>query len=594
MAEQPSRARPAATGAQGRPARPARPSLIPLLKPYTPFIGTIIALTVGANALNLVVPRLIARAVDTFAEQRLVLSSLVFEFVAVAAAIFVLTYLQNVVQTLASERVARDLRTQLVAKIATQDAAYIQRTTTATLLTNLTSDIDAVKLFVSQAVGSLVSSVVLIIGASVLLLSINWKLGLAVLSVLPVIGITFKIVLGRVRQLFAKGQQAIDWLNKVINESILGAGLIRLLNSQHYEYEKFLAANTEARDIGLSILRLFASLIPIIMFATNLATLMILTLGGHFVITGAMTLGDFTAFNGYLAILIFPVILIGFMSNVMAQAGASYGRIGRVLAEPAPKAAGTLVATLRGDISLSEVVVRFGEKIALNRVSLDVRAGSRTAVIGPTAAGKTQLLYLLTGLLSPSSGRVAYDGHAIDEYDKNSLHQQVGFVFQDATLFNLTLRENIGFSTSVTDAALDKAIETAELKDFIAALPAGLDTVVSERGTSLSGGQKQRIMLARALALNPRVLLLDDFTARVDAATEQKILANVHANYPGITLLSVTQKIAPVEDYDQIILLMEGEILASGRHQDLMGSCPEYVQIYDSQRSTQHYEPVQA
>src|SRR6185295_14842231 len=134
--------------------------------------------------------------------------------------------------------------------------------------------------------------------------------GLAVLAVLPVIGVTFKVVLGRVRKLFMKAQQAVDRLNKVINESILGAALIRLLNSQHSEYDKFLAASTEARDIGLSILRLFASLIPIIVFATNLATLMILTLGGHFVITGAMTLGDFTAFNSYLAILIFPVILI--------------------------------------------------------------------------------------------------------------------------------------------------------------------------------------------------------------------------------------------------------------------------------------------
>src|SRR6202043_4237284 len=145
------------------------------------------------------------------------------------------------------------------------------------------------------------------------------------------------------------------WLNKVINESILGAALIRLLNSQHYEYEKFLAANTEARDISLSILRLFAGLIPIIVFSTNLATLTILTLGGHFVIQGAMSLGNFTAFNSYLAILIFPVILIGFMSNVMAQAGASYARIGTVLSAPAPMESGQTIADLRGDITLSHV-----------------------------------------------------------------------------------------------------------------------------------------------------------------------------------------------------------------------------------------------
>ena len=576
------------------PARPAGPNVTGLLKPYALLIFTIVALTIAANALNLFVPKIMARAIDTFATSQLVIGSLVAEFLAVAIGIFFFTYLQSIAQTYASERVARDLRTHIVAKVSTQDLAYIHRVGTATLLTNLTADVDAVKLFVSQAVGSLVSSVFLIIGASALLLAIDWKLGLAVLAVLPIIGITFKVVLGRVQKLFTKAMQAIDRLNKVINESILGAALIRLLNSQQYEYDKFLAANVEARTISLSILRLFASLIPIIVFSTNLATLMILTLGGRFVIQGSMSLGDFTAFNSYLAILIFPVILIGFMSNVMAQATASYRRIFVVLDAPAPKESGRTVADLRGDIDLKDVVVKFGEKAALNHVWLSVKAGTKTAVIGPTAAGKTQLLYLLTGLLAPASGSVEYDGRSIDEYDKTTLHQQVGFVFQDATMFNLTLRENIGFSKTVTDSDLEKAIVTAELKDFIDGLPQKLETVVSERGASLSGGQKQRIMLARALALNPRVLLLDDFTARVDTATEGKILENVERNYPGITLLSVTQKIAPVEDYDQIVLLMEGEVIASGTHQQLLETCPEYVQIYDSQRSTRHYESVHA
>ena len=548
----------------------------------------------SANALNLLVPTIMARAIDTFATRQLVLGSLVAEFLAVAAGIFVFTYLQSIAQTYASEQVARDLRTKVVAKLSTQDLAYVQRVGTATLLTNLTADVDAVKLFVSQAVGSLVSSVFLIIGASALLLSINWRLGLAVLTVLPVIGITFKVVLGRVQKLFTKAMQAIDRLNKVISESILGAALIRLLNAQQYEYEKFLAANGDARTISLSILRLFASLIPIIVFSTNLATLMILILGGHFVIQGSMSLGDFAAFNSYLAILIFPVIMIGFMSNVMAQATASYGRISAVLGAPAPKESGGTIADLRGDIDLKGVVVTFGEKVALKDVSLSVKAGTKTAVIGPTAAGKTQLLYLLTGLLAPTAGSVEYDGHSIEAYTKATLHQQVGFVFQDATMFNLTLRENIGFSKTVTDADLEKAIVTAELKEFIDSLPQKLETMVSERGSSLSGGQKQRIMLARALALNPRVLLLDDFTARVDTTTERKILENVERNYPGITLVSVTQKIAPVEDYDQIVLLMEGEVLASGTHPQLLETCPEYVQIYDSQRSTRHYESVHA
>lgn len=569
---------------------PANASLFSLLRPYAWIIALLVLLTILSNALNLAVPQITARAIDTFTAGTFSLARLIIELGVVSAFIFLFTYGQNIVQVYASERVARDLRNRLSAKISVQPYEYIDRITPAKLLTNLTSDIDAVKSFVSQAIAALISSVFLIIGASVLLLQLDWRLGLAVLVVMPVIGGTFYYVLGHVRKLFVRSQQAIDWLNSVINESILGSSLIRLLNSQQYEYQKFLAANAEAKDIGMSILKLFSSLIPVITLATNLATLIILALGGHFVINGTMTLGDFTAFNSYLAILIFPILVIGFMSNVIAQATASYGRISLVLHAPGEKKTGGLKAALRGDIEAKGVTVRFGEKVALDDVSFKAAAGTRTAVIGPTAAGKTQLLYLLTGLLAPDEGVIEYDGHRVDEYDKQDLHRQVGFVFQDSVMFNLSLRENIAFSNTVKDADIELAIRTAELGDFIGTLPDGLDTVVSERGTSLSGGQKQRIMLARALALNPRVLLLDDFTARVDAQTEQKILANVAANYPGITLISVTQKIASVEAYDQIILLMEGEILARGMHQELMRTSPEYVQIFESQKSTNQYE----
>jgi ATP-binding cassette subfamily B protein len=228
--------------------------------------------------------------------------------------------------------------------------------------------------------------------------------------------------------------------------------------------------------------------------------------------------------------------------------------------------------------------------MALKDVSFSVKAGSKTAIIGPTAAGKTQLLYLLTGLLEPTSGEIFFDGINVDKYNKESLHGQVGFVFQDSVMFNLTLRENIAFSNTVKDTYIEKAIDTAELKDYIETLPLKLDTVVSERGSSLSGGQKQRIMLARALALNPKILLLDDFTSRVDANTEKNILSNIEKNYPELTLISVTQKISSIEHYDQIVLLMEGELLAKGTHKQLMKTSPEYVQIFDSQRSTNELE----
>jgi ATP-binding cassette subfamily B protein len=423
-----------------------------------------------------------------------------------------------------------------------------------------------------------------------LLLIINWKLALPVIAIIPIIGGTFFLVLRKVRVLFKKSRENIDWLNKVINESILGSAIIRVLNSQQMEYNKFLDANTNARDLGLSILRLFATLIPIITFTANMAVLTILALGGHYVITGSMTLGNFAAFNSYISILIFPIIIIGFMSNIIAHASASYERVNQVLETPEIVDTGDVEVTLRGDVELKHATVMYGDKPALKDVSFSIRAGTHTAIIGPTAAGKSQLLYLLTGLIKPNSGVVEFDGRHIDRYKKESFYNQVGMVFQDSIIFNVSLRANIAFSESVTDETLEKAIETAELKDFIDSLPQKLDTIVSERGSSLSGGQKQRVMLARALAINPKILLLDDFTARVDKTTEQKILCNLMNNYPDLTLISVTQKIASVKNFDQIIVLMEGEVIAQGIHKELKETCPEYVQIYNSQRSTSHYE----
>nr|WP_240915254.1 ABC transporter ATP-binding protein [Chitinophaga oryziterrae] len=554
------------------------------------MVALLIFLALLSNGLNLVLPRMIAKAIDAYTGGTLVINTLIIEFSMAAVLIFVFTYLQSIIQTYASEKVARELRTELSSKISRQTFAYIQQSDPSRLLTNLTSDIDSIKLFVSQAIVSIASSLFIIIGASVLLLSIDWKLGLVVITIIPVIGFTFYTVLSKVRVLFKQGREVVDWLNKIINESVLGAALIRVLNAQQPEYDRFISANGKSRDLGTAIIRLFAGLIPVISFMANLALLSVLMLGGHFVITGEMSLGNLAAFNSYIVILIFPIIVIGFMSNIIAQATTSYGRIFDVLNAPDTVEPGTVTDTLKGAMEIENVSLSLGGKPVLKDISFSIKPSSRTAIIGPTAAGKTQLLNVLIGLLTADTGEIIYDHTNISDYDKDVLLQQVGLVFQDSIIFNMSVRENIAFNEKVSDALMEKAIATAELKDFIAGLPDGLETIVSERGSSLSGGQKQRIMLARALAINPRILLLDDFTARVDTNTEQRILENVQQNYPDLTLISVTQKIASAANYDQIILLMEGEVIAIGTHPELMQSCPEYIQIYNSQRSTSNYE----
>lgn len=543
-----------------------------------------------ANGFSLALPRLIATGIDSFIAGQFDLAGTLSGIGVIAVIVFFFTAWQNALQTLVSEKVAMDLRSQLVAKIAGQGYRFIEDRNPAKLLTNLTSDIDSIKLYVSQVIPTQVTSAVVILGTSAILLGLDWQLALIVLLVIPLLGGTFFVLMGKMRPFFMQGREVIDLLNKVIRESIIGAALIRILDTGGNEQRKFDEANRRSRDLGLRIVGLFSLMIPIITFVSGMGTLTVVTLGGWYVINDSMSLGTFTAFLSYLALLIFPILMIGFMTNLIAQATASYARISEILKAPDISNTGTCSDRLSGAISVRNVSLVYAGKSVLRNVSLDIKPGSRTAILGPTAAGKTQLLNLLAGMSVLQDGAIEYDGKALSEYDQQAFFSQVGLVFQDSVLFSTTMRENIAFSSVVADADLQRAIATAELADYVAGLPQGLDTPVSERGSTLSGGQKQRIMLARALVQNPRILFLDDFTARVDANTERRILANLALNYPGLTLVSITQKIAPVKDYDQIVLLMEGEVLATGTHEELLRSSPEYVQIHNSQRSTNSYE----
>ena len=564
--------------------------LFGILAPYKAEVALLVVIALAASSINLIIPKIIASSIDAFSANKFDASKVITQFLLAASGIFIFTLLQGVLQAFTAERVARDLREKIVYKLSLQSFSFINKANPSKLLTNLTSDMSSVKSFVSQAFVAIISSLFIIVGVAVLMIMINWKLALAVLGIVPIIATAFYIVFRKARVIFKKSRKVIDALNKIINESILGAALIRVLNSQQPENQKFLEKNLESRNLGLSIVRLFSVLVPSIMFISNLAVVLILALGGHYVVLGTLTIGNFAAFNSYVVMLIFPVMMIGFMSNVIASATASNDRIQDVLSTPRPRETGTIKTEIEGNILLENVSLSYEDKPILKNVSFAVKAGSKTAIIGPTAAGKSQLFYLLTNLITADSGTIKVDGISIEKFSSETFYKDVGLVFQDSVIFNLSLKENIGFSDSVTDESLQKAIETAELTNYIETLPDKLETLVSERGSNLSGGQKQRIMLARALTLNPRILLLDDFTARVDQKTEDKILFNIQNNYPDLTLISITQKIDPIKDFDQILLLMGGEIIASGHHKELMKSCPEYIQIYKSQQSTEQYE----
>lgn len=561
-----------------------------ILKKYRVPVSALVFFAIASNVLNLFFPRLIAKGVDAYIAGDFDLKLMSFEFVGLSVAVLVFMLLESVFQAYVSERSAKDLRSDIIEKISHESYSYTQEKTPSLLLTNLTSDVDAIRQFIAVAMPALIAAIVTLFGAAGLILYTDWKLGIWVLSIIPIIAVAFGLAFSKLGSLFKRTQEIIDTSNRVINNSIIGAALIRVLHSGKTEEQKFEHINAESRDVGMRILTLFSSLIPIVMFASNIASLAILYVGGSYVIKGDMSFGTFAAFNTYVSILILPIFIIGFTTSAIGKAKASIIRIQAILDTETKKSDGTITDEISGNFALKNISFSFGSKKALDNISFEVKAGQKIAILGPTGGGKTQLLNIMAGLTAPDSGVISYDNHPLADFDRTHFYKYIGLVFQDSILFNLNLRENIAFGGNVDQVFLDKAIHTAGLSDFVNSLPKGLDTLVSERGMSLSGGQKQRIMLARALTKNPKVLFLDDFTARVDASTEHEILHRLETEFPEVTLVSVTQKIASVEEYDAIIVLVEGELVAMGTHEELLHTSPEYVQIYESQKSTIRYE----
>ncbi len=596
---------------------PTYMELLNLLKKYKKLSIIVVVLGLGTNILALSVPRLTAGIIDIATKDSglLGLNAQVLQNIYILAGValmtFVIAWLQIYFSSVFAETVAYNLRKDVVNKIGNQAFSYIAKETPSKLLTLITSDVDAVKGVISNGLVTLLGAAVTLFGAIAFLISINVRLGLYTVAVIPLLVLSFALIFGKLSKLFQEGQENLEKINAIINESIVGASLVRVLSAANEEIKKFAKTNTRTREIGLGIVRSISALIPAVIFLANLTTIIIVWFGGKSVIEGSFTIGGFSAFLSYTALFIWPLFVLAFVGPMIGRGLVSIKRIDAVLKSEIPEDTGTYEGEIKGDIEFDHVTLTYTDengapRTVLKDITFEIKAGTKTAIIGPTAAGKTQIFYLLAGMVPPTEGKVSIDNRALSDFKNSSFLSRIGLVFQDSIMFNSTFRENIALSkdrasesgqsdaTNATESNLQKAIQTADLTELVASLPRGLDTHVSERGTSLSGGQKQRIMLARALAINPQILLLDDFTARVDRATEASILKNVSENYPDVTLISITQKIEPIQNYDHIIVIMEGELVAAGKHEDLLRDSFEYKQIYESQQSTEADSPKES
>ncbi|MBI3741586.1 MAG: ABC transporter ATP-binding protein [Chloroflexi bacterium] len=549
-------------------------------------------LALPANIQTLAAQRLNTTLAQLQADQSGATSALLFAMIAIVGfaavrAVFSFSQLYNAERI--SQNVAFDFRNQLFAKIQRLSFSYHDRNQTGQLMIRATDDVEKVRLFIGQGLVLALQALVLLVGTLIVLWFTNHALTLVVLPILPVAVGVF-MFFGAVSQpLFMQVQMRISALNTVLQENMAGLKVVRAFAREPQETARFQASANDLLAQSLRVARIFSFLFPVVFLIANLGQAAVLYFGGKQIIESTLTLGEWQKFSLYLVYIFFPLGQLGFIISLMAQASASAQRIFEILDtqnEVENKPGASELKEIRGDVKFENVTFRYfkGGEPVLNRVSFQALPGQTVALLGATGSGKTTIINLPPRFYDVSEGRVLIDGHDVRDVTIESLRAQIGIVLQETTLFTGTIRENIAFGKP--DATLEQVIAAARAAaahEFILEFPQGYDTPVGERGSTLSGGQKQRIAIARALLLNPRILILDDSTSSVDLATEYRIQKALDQLMQGRTSFVIAQRISTVLNADQILVMDKGAIVARGTHEELLESSEIYAEIYSSQ-----------
>ena len=492
--------------------------------------GAFVALLLVTGA-NLTTPLLIARAIDDGIRPRNlnIILTVVAGLVGVAIVRGSFTFMQGYLAERASQGVAFDLRNALFERIGRLSFSYYDRVQTGQLVTRLTNDVEQIRTFTGSGVVQLGNAAVMLVGTTFLLFYLNWRLAFVALAIIPPIVFVLVRFVQKIRPLFTEVQQTLGRLNTVLQEDLSGVRVIRAFAREDYETQRYRDVNDELLNRNLRTVRTFASNFPIIFLLSNLGTLAIVLFGGLQVIGGGLSIGELVAFNAYLAFLLQPILTIGFLSASISRAGASSIRVFEVLDAPIEvkdKPGAVELPPIHCRVEFEDVGFRYpgSEREVLRNVSFCIEPGQTVAILGTTGSGKSTLVNLIPRFYDVTEGGVKLDGHDVRDVTLSSLRSQIGIVLQETRLFSGSVRDNIAFGKpDATDEAVERAARDAQAHEFIEELPEGYDTVIGERGLGLSGGQRQRIAIARALLVDPRLLILDDSTSAVDAETEAAI-----------------------------------------------------------------------
>lgn len=548
------------------------------------------------DGAQLIVPLIIRAAVDELAQTGTAPLALYAGYIlGIALVVAVFRFFWRYFIFGASRMIRRDLRDRLYAHLVKLSANFFTNTKTGDLMAHATNDVEAVQFACGMGILALADAVIMVSFSLAAMLSISWELVLLAFTPLPFVTV-FVVIVGRmIHKRFTAVQEAFSLLTEKVREAISGVRVIKSFAQESGFSKDFGRTNELFIEKNLRLVRVQGFFEPMIALLAGLSSAIVLWVGGQKVIDNSITLGSFVAFTSYLGMLTWPMMALGFVINLMQRGAASMERIEKILQTPPEIADVPDAQPFPTTASLECKHLTFSYPVAasslngrpvLRDLSFSLNEGQTLGIVGLTGAGKSTLAHLLCRIFEPPEGTLFIGGADVRRIRLSELRQALSLVPQDPFLFSATIRENIAFGRpDASESEIIRAAKLAGIYEEILDFPKGLDTIVGERGVSLSGGQKQRIAMARALLLNPKILILDDALSAVDAEKEEEILHNLKGVLQSRTAIIIAHRISAVKDSDLILVLDHGKIVERGRHEDLMARAGIYASLYELQQA---------